>query len=61
MEEIFLFSAVEEVEFPFLLQPTVIEGLENCGPSYTTDALNEINRNVEEFLMELTDEQNDRK
>ena len=59
MEEIFLFSAVEEVEFPFLLQPTVIEGLENCGPSYTVDALNEIDRNVEEFLMELTDEQND--
>ena len=60
MEEmIFLFSAVEEVDFPFRLQPTVIDGLENCDPSYTVDAVNEIDRNVEELLMELFDEQND--
>ena len=47
---------MEEVDFPFLLQPTVIKGLEICDPSY---ALNEIDREVEEILMELSSEQND--
>ena len=59
MEEIFLFSAVKEVDFPFLIQPPVIEGLENCNPSYTTDALNELDRKLESILMEFSGEQND--
>ena len=46
MEDVFLFSTVEEVDFPFLLQPTFIDSLENCGPSYTMDALNEIDKNL---------------
>ena len=37
----------------FLLEPTVIKGLENCDPSYTEDVLDEIDRKVEEILMEL--------
>ena len=59
MEDVFLFSAVEEVDFPFHLQPTVIDGLENCDPSYTTDAVNEIDQYVKNFLMQYSGEQND--
>ena len=47
------------MDFPFLLQPTVIDGLENCGPSYTLDAVNEIDREVKSILMELSEDQND--
>ena len=57
MEDIFLFSAVEEVDFPFLLQPTVIDGRENCDPSYTMDAINDIDREVKQILMEFSSEQ----
>ena len=59
MEEIFLLSAVEEVDFPFLLQLTVIDGLENCDPSYTADAVNEIDNYMKNSLMEYSGEQND--
>ena len=59
ISDISLFSAVEEVDSLFLLQPTVIDGLENCGPSYTLDAVNEIDREVKNILMELYEDQND--
>ena len=51
-------AAAEEVGFPFLLQPTVIEGLEHCDPSYTMDALNELDMKLYQILMELSREQN---
>ena len=43
-------AEVEEVVFPFQLPPTILPNRGGCDPSYTIDARNEVNMNVQNIL-----------
>lgn len=61
IEKILISAVEDEDDFPINLPPTIIEDLENCGPSYTADALTELEMQVHQILSELIEEHSDKK